>query len=66
MNNKEIVEFLRKTANMIEKEEIDELSLQKAGEYYMKSQIPTTFSEKDAIKYLSIGWYIYNVILQEK
>ena len=72
-NNKKIIDFLRNTANLIEQNEIDDQSLQIAGEYYMrhlcKSEIDdvnATLDEKDLVKFLTIGWYIYNIILKEK
>ena len=73
-NNDKIIDFLRNTADLIEKNEIDEQSLQIAGEYYMrhlfKTEVDdnhnTTLEEKDLVKFLTAGWYIYNIILKEK
>jgi hypothetical protein len=63
----------RNTANLIEKNEISEQSLQLAGEYYMRNLCKTeiddvnaTLEEKDLVKFLTVGWYIYNIILKKK
>ena len=73
-NNDKIINFLRNTADLIEKNEIDEQNLQLAGEYYMRYLLQTevdnvqnaTIEEKDLVKFLTTGWYIYNIILKEK
>ena len=73
-NNDKIINFLRNTADLIEKNEIDDQNLQLAGEYYMRYLLQTevdnvenaTIEEKDLVKFLTTGWYIYNVILKEK
>ena len=73
-NNDKIINFLRNTADLIEKNEIDEQNLQLDGEYYMRYLLQTevdnvqnaTIEEKDLVKFLTTGWYIYNVILKEK
>ena len=72
-NNKKIIDFLRNTADLIEKNEISEQRLQIAGEYYMRhlceteiDDVNATLEEKDLVKFLTVGWYIYNIILKEK
>ena len=73
-NNEYLINFLRNTADLIEKNEIDEQNLQLAGEYYMRYLLQTevdnvqnaTIEEKDLVKFLTTGWYIYKVILKEK
>jgi hypothetical protein len=71
-NNKKIIDFLRNTADLIEKNEINEQNLQLAGEYYMRYLCKTeidevdALEEKDLVKFLTTGWYIYNIILKEK
>ena len=73
-NNKKIIDFLRNTADLIEKNEINEQSFQLAGEYYMRhlckieidDSTVATLDEKDLVKFLTVGWYIYNIILKEK
>ena len=69
-NNKKIIDFLRNTADLIEKNEIDEQSFQLAGEYYMRylckteiDEVDAKLEEKDLVKFLTVGWYIYNIIL---
>jgi hypothetical protein len=72
-NNKKIIDFLRNTADLIEKNEIDDQSFQLAGEYYMRhlckseiDDVDAKLQEKDLVKFLTVGWYIYNIILKEK
>jgi|LakMenEpi03Aug12_release.lakeMendotaPanAssembly.Ray.scaffolds.fasta_scaffold3378764_1 hypothetical protein len=71
-NNKKIIEYLRQTANLIENNEIDDKSLQSAGEFYMKhlfineiEKTDCTIEEKDMLKFLILGWYIYNFIIKD-
>lgn len=72
-NNKKISEFLRETADLIDKNEIDDFTLEKAGEFYMCNllrieldKIESPVDEKDFVKFLTVGWYIYNVVLKKK
>uniref|UniRef100_A0A6C0DZV2 Uncharacterized protein n=1 Tax=viral metagenome TaxID=1070528 RepID=A0A6C0DZV2_9ZZZZ len=69
-NNKKIIEHLRNIADLIENNEIDEKTLQSAGEFYMKQlfideieKTDCTIEEKDMLKFLILGWYIYNFII---
>ena len=69
-NNKKIIEHLRNIAYLIENNEIDEKTLQSAGEFYMKQlfideieKTDCTIEEKDMLKFLILGWYIYNFII---
>jgi hypothetical protein len=71
-NNKKIIEYLRHTANLIENNEVDEKTLQNAGEFYMKNlfineieKVDCTIEEKDMLKFLTLGWYIYNFIVKQ-
>jgi hypothetical protein len=48
-NNKKIIDFLRNTADLIEKNEIDEQSFQLAGEYYMRYLCRTEIDEVDVL-----------------
>lgn len=65
-NNKKIIDFLRQVANSIEQQDIDEKTLQNAGEFYIKNlfmketeKVDCTLEEKDILKFLTMGWYIY-------
>jgi hypothetical protein len=71
-NNKKIIKHLRNIADLIENNEIDEKTLQSAGEFYMKQlfideieKTECTIEEKDMLKFLILGWYIYNFIITE-
>lgn len=66
-NDKKIVEFLRKVAISIEQQDIDERTLQSAGEFYIKNlfmkeieKVEFNLDEKDIFKFLTMGWYVYN------
>lgn len=72
-NNIKISNFLRQTADLIDKDEIDEFTLEKAGEFYMGNllkteldKIESPIDEKDFVKFLTVGWYIYNIVLKKK
>ena len=71
-NNKKIIDYLRHVANLIENKEINEKTLQSAGEFYMKDlfmneieKVDCTIEEKDMVKFLILGWYIYNFIIEK-
>lgn len=72
-NNKKIINFLRNLANNIENKTIDDKLLQHIGEFYMSvlfkeeiDKVDSSIEEKDLVKFLTVGWYIYNIILKEK
>ena len=57
-NNKKIIKHLRNIADLIENNEIDEKTLQSAGEFYMKQlfideieKTECTIEEKDMLKF---------------
>jgi len=65
-NNKKIIDFLRQVANSIEQQEVNEYTLQSAGEFYIKNlfmkeieKVECKLEEKDIFKFLTMGWYIY-------
>ena len=67
-NNNKIIDFLREVANSIEQQEVDENTLQSAGEFFMKNlftkeieKVDFTLEEKDILKFLTMGWYIYTI-----
>ena len=63
-----MVPFLRDLANSIEKQELTPKQLQDIGEFFMSYQFQeqtqngANFSKKELIKFLSLGWYVYNVL----
>ena len=60
---KELPSFLRNTADRIENNTLSEEELRKVSELYMLSlfreKIGTT-SREDYMKFLILGWYVYN------
>lgn len=62
---KELPQFLRNIADQVENNTIKEDELRKLSEFYMSylfsDKIPST-PEKDYMKFLILGWYIYNQI----
>ena len=62
---KELPQFLRNIADQVENNTIKEDELRKLSEFYMSywfsDKIPST-PEKDYMKLLILGWYIYNQI----
>lgn len=60
---KELPKFLRNLADSIENNTISEVELRKVSEFYMSllfSQKIASSPEKDHMKFLILGWYIYN------
>ena len=75
--NKRLIPFLRNLADSIEKGDILPTELKRIGEFFMSYQfqkqadkdLQTTessnaeFSREDMVKFLVLGWYIYQVLL---
>ena len=74
--DQKLVPFLREIANQIESEELAPELLQSVGEFYMSytmqqaishdieaSENNGEFNTMDAIKFITLGWYIYTFIL---
>ena len=70
-----IILFLRNLADYIEKKELSENKLKIVGEFYMaynfdeeinKPETQEEIVEKDFIKFLVMGWYIYCILLKNK
>lgn len=76
MNTKdqELIQFLRNIANSIENDDIEPQDKQRIGEFFMEYKFKNTLvdinssdiEEKDMIKFLVLGWYIYCVLLKNK
>jgi hypothetical protein len=74
IENKKISDFLRDLADDIDNNSIDDKSLENIGQFYMgyklNKEIDNTpnasLDEKDLVKFLLVGWYIYRVILRER
>jgi len=70
--------FLRNLADLIESDNISKSQLQQVGEFYMsysfKGQVKrdkyckhtSSKSKKDLQKFIFLGWYVYNKILNNE
>ena len=76
----ELIPFLRKLADAIENRDLSQPQLQSIGEFFMSYQFQEqalkdgedtivkdeyNFSQKDLIKFVSLGWYVYQVLLRQ-
>ena len=67
-----LILFFKNLADDIENDNLNEKQLQSSGEFYMSYSIQNEIdndqnidmSEKDLIKFLFLGWYMYNIILK--
>jgi len=72
--DQELILFLRDIANSIENNDINPDDKQRVGEFFMQYKFKnmindinsTDIEEKDMIKFLVLGWYIYCVMLKDK
>lgn len=71
---KNLVLFFRNIADDIENNKLNENQLKSSGEFYMSYLFQKEvgyevkdidLSDKDFIKFLILGWYMYNIILQD-
>jgi hypothetical protein len=70
----ELTVFLRDIADSIEDDSIEPSDKQRVGEFYMQYKFKNMINdinssdidEKDMIKFLVLGWYIYCVVLKNK
>jgi hypothetical protein len=74
ISNDKLIKFLRDTANSFEQKNLNETEIFSIGELYTSMKFFKHNSyinkekqdEKDLIKFLSLGWYIYNIIDENK
>lgn len=78
-NNEILIPFLRNLASAIENKELAQPQLQSIGEFFMSYQFQEQaykdsdnsantkimFSEKELIKFVCLGWYVYQVLLRQ-
>ena len=78
-NNEILIPFLRKLASAIENKELAQPQLQSISEFFMSYQFQEqaykdsdnsvytkpNFSEKELIKFVCLGWYVYQVLLRQ-
>ena len=74
-----LITFLRDLTLSLENKKLCSRQLQRVGEFFMSYQFqeqamqdkdesspePVKFSHAELIKFLSLGWYVYQVILQD-
>jgi hypothetical protein len=73
IENQKICEFLRDLADKIDNDAIDDKSLDSVCQFYVGYKLNkeidetpnATLDEKDLVKFLVLGWYIYRVILRD-
>lgn len=72
-----LVRFLRELADDMEQQQLDPKQLQRVGEFYMSYEFqeqarrdgqedepPLGQDDEDVIKFVSLGWYVYNRLLR--
>jgi hypothetical protein len=69
--NKKLLGFLKNAVESIEKNEMSEENVRLAGEYYMKTKFVEYIEnndtyDKDMMKYLILGWYMYSIMDEPK
>jgi|UniRef100_A0A6C0LYG7 hypothetical protein len=63
--------FLKNLTQSVENDELDQQQLQRVSEFFMSYQLyehveNEDFNETDLIKFITLGWYIYNVMLKNE
>ena len=76
--NKVLIYFLRELAESIESNTIESYELKKIGEFYLswqfhkqtiedsENQEIENFSSDQLIKFLTLGWYVYTILLKDE
>jgi hypothetical protein len=79
LEDKKLITFLKDLTGSLERKELSTLQKKRVGEFFMSYQFQECavqdsdesltdtqcFSQSEMMKFLSLGWYIYQVILQE-
>ena len=68
-----LILFFKNMADDIENDKLTEKELRSSSEFYMSYLVQNEIdndqnihvSEKDLIKFLFLGWYIYNILLKD-
>ena len=74
METEKLILFLKDLTNSLENNKLNEEQVMHIGEFYMAYEFKNTINndetldidEKDFVKFLILGWYIYCVILRSK
>ena len=78
--NERLIPFLRNLADSIESGTILPKELQRIGEFFMSYQFQKQadideneestetdmFTQKEIVKFLSLGWYVYQILLKNQ
>jgi hypothetical protein len=74
-SNKQLVLFLRELSTSIESNKLSSNQLRLTGEFFMnykfnneidKEESLGDMGDMDVVRFLSLGWYMYKVILSEQ
>ena len=65
--NQKLISFLKELASKIETNELSAPKLEKVGTFFMsyKFMESNDLDKTDFIKFLVLGWYIYNILKQD-
>ena len=63
--------FLKNLTQSVEKDELNQQQLQRVSEFFMSYQLrehieDEEFNNEDTMKFLTLGWYVYKVILNNE
>ena len=67
-DNDKLIDFLDETSKLMKEKKLSENQTRIIGEFYMAFKFNenvdniSDLSEKDVVKFLFLGWYIYNMI----
>jgi len=71
-----LIPFLRNLADSVEQSRLRPAQLQRIGEFFMAYQFQEQaasgdqgspdFSQDDLLKFLSLGWYVYQILLRQE
>ena len=74
--NKQLIPFLRNLADRIENNELPPEQIQKIGKFFLtysyeeelnsNIEMKDDFSQEEMVKFCSLGWYVYCVLLKDK
>ncbi len=70
--NRALAPFLRKLADDLEKNKLSDEEIHRIGEFYMScvfntnadKQAEEEMTDKDFVKFFTMGWYVYRQILK--
>lgn len=78
--NQQLIPFLRNLANSIESNELIPSQIKSIGEFFMaykfkeesekdlknEEKKDKNYTKEDMVKFLSLGWYVYQILLENK